>query len=413
MKHIYLVVLFAICIGCQPDDDSAYLDNSDYQTFQITCDSDTVLTSEKGVKISIEAHTFACPPNKQVTLKFTEILTKTDMILNRMYTLDESGNILESGGMFQLIDATNNAKTFLKPIKVDIPTTWINQDMQQYAGNIQDDMMVWVANGEEVQAKNAEGIQKGEILYRQNCTACHLTDLRKSLVAPPIGNVHLFRDKDWLINFIRNAPGMLAIRDTLAVCVAQAANNVVMNGFTHLSIEEITDIIAYIANESKRQAIARDEIKFATKCDIDTIRIWSAPTFSPQVDYYYSTTIFSAGWMNVDALCLFDQKIEALQIMLDKPYPKAELAISFQERNIAIPLVKEYQDSKIYNLLNGKGMSQISFPLGEKIDIVAYSKGKEFQYNILEYRPKKKGNKLKISLKAGDKKTFLEELEKL
>lgn len=407
MKNNILLILLLTFAACQTDNNSLVINENQYQKFKVACDRDTTLTSNKGVKIKIKSNTFECPKNKVVELKFVEIIDKSDMILNQLYTVNDKGQLLESGGMFQLIDATNNTKTFQHPIQLEIPTKTANPEMIRYTAKMQDDFMVWSATEDKVQVNNTDNLDEGKKLFTDNCIFCHLNNLRYNVTGPALGNVHLFREKDWLIEFTKNS-GRLAATDSLARCVLNWDPSVMQN-FPMLSDSQIENIYEYIANESQLQGIGRDEVDYTVNCEMNrTISV--APL---NVTYTYSLETNFGDWVNVDYLIRFDSTIDPIQITLDKAYDNIVIAAVFQARNISIPFVNYESDPKKYDLLYAKGKEQINFPKGEKINIVAYSDTEDFSYQIIEYQPKKYDNNINLSLDLKDKNEFFKAIEKL
>ena len=410
MKNNLLLILLLTFAACQTDNKTLIIDENQYQKFEVACDRDTTLISKQGVKISIKSNTFDCPKNKSVELKFVEIIDKSDMILHQIYTVDDKGQLLESGGMFQLIDATNNSKVFQHPIQLEIPTKTANPEMIQYSAEMQDDFLVWSATEDKVQLNNTDNLNEGKQLFMDNCSSCHLSNLRYNMTGPALGNVHLFREKDWLIEFTKNSQ-RLAATDSIARCVLNWDVSIMQN-FPMLSDNEIEHIYEYIANESQLQGIGIDEVDHTVNCDrINTVI--RQDSFYMPTSYTYISQINSDGWINVDYFVKFKSTIEPIQITLDKTHENLAIAAVFQARNIAIPFVYYKEDPKKYELLYARGKQEINFPIGEKINIVAYSDTEDFSYQIIEYQPKKYDNNINLSLDLKDKNEFLEAMEKL
>jgi|GEM_PF-2974756 len=407
MKNNILLILLLTFAACQTDNNALVIDESQYQKFEVICDRDTTLISKKGVKINIKANTFECPKNEVVALKFVEIIDKSDMILNQLYTVDDKGQLLESGGMFQLIDATNNSKTFEHPIQLEIPTETANSKMIRYSAEMQDNLLVWSATEDKVQLNNVDNLTEGKKLFKDNCSACHNSSLRAHMTGPALGNVHLFREKDWLIEFTKNSQRLAATGDSIARCVLNWDASIMQN-FPMLSDNEIENIYEYIANESQLQGIGIDEVDHTASCD--TARLNNTFSFA---EYTYLLELNTRNWVNVDYLMQFNSTIDPIEITLDKTYEDIEIAAVFQARDIVIPFVNYESDNKIYELLLSKGKEEINFPIGEKINIVAYSDIENFKYTILEYQPKKENNNINLSLESTDKNEFLEAIEKL
>ncbi len=104
--------------------------------------------------------------------------------------------------------------------------------------------------------------ENGEELFEGHCRECHSDDFRKRKSAPALGNIHLYRDRDWLTDFIYNSQKMIKSGDNLANCVYISNGKKTMPAFYMLSRKEIGAILNYIERESKIQQIGRDEINF-------------------------------------------------------------------------------------------------------------------------------------------------------
>lgn len=417
-KLLQLIVLLGI-ISCQANEKENYLlEENQYEKFEVSCDRDTILISSKGVKISIEANTFDCKVSNIVTLNFAAILNKSDMILNGLYTMDEQGQYLESGGMVQLRDLTNHTQSFNKPVRLEIPTLVANSEISEYSSKKMGDHLVWSNPKNRIELINDENLTSGKSLFKENCASCHSTDLRKPLVAPALGNVHLFRNADWLKRFTRNSQKMIADGDSISLCLWNQYGTV-MTSFELLSDLEIENIYEFIGNESRLQGIAKNEIEYVTECDFNqghrnsNVNI-ANDTFAFSTNYAYVLELSNSQWVNADYLANFETtEIAPIILNLDKKYENINITMSFQERNILVPFNEDETKSLSYSLWHPLNKDYIDFPLGEIVHIVAYTKLGEFKYKIMEYEPNKDNNTIDFSLDSGDREAFMKELEKL
>ena len=92
----------------------------------------------------------------------------------------------------------------------------------------------------------ADDIEKGEKLFKQNCTACHMMSEAK-LVGPGLKGVTDKYEKEWLIKWIRNSQELVASGDERAIKIFEEYNKSVMNSFD-FSDDEFSDLLAYLAN---------------------------------------------------------------------------------------------------------------------------------------------------------------------
>ena len=92
----------------------------------------------------------------------------------------------------------------------------------------------------------AEDVAKGEQIFKQNCTACHMmTDAK--LVGPGLKGVTDKYEKEWLIKWIRNSQELIASGDERAIKIYEEYNKVAMSSF-YFSDDEFSDLLAYMAN---------------------------------------------------------------------------------------------------------------------------------------------------------------------
>ena len=99
----------------------------------------------------------------------------------------------------------------------------------------------------------AQDIDKGEKLFKQNCTACHMiTEAR--LVGPGLKGVTDKYEKEWLVKWIRNSQDFIASGDERAIKIFEEYNKSVMQSFD-FSDEELDNLLAYLANPPQPEQI--------------------------------------------------------------------------------------------------------------------------------------------------------------
>jgi len=94
-------------------------------------------------------------------------------------------------------------------------------------------------------------VQKGEELFKANCTSCHkLGDEKKARLIGPGLNLEIFEEytEEWLISWIKNSSAMIESGDEQAIAIFEAYNQSVMTAFPTLSDDDVRDILAYIEN---------------------------------------------------------------------------------------------------------------------------------------------------------------------
>ena len=108
-------------------------------------------------------------------------------------------------------------------------------------------------------------IQKGEELFKANCTSCHkLGDEKKARLIGPGLNVEIFEEytEQWLIDWIRNSSALIESGDEQAIAIFEEYNQSVMTAFPTFSDDDIRDILAYIENPPVEEvAIVEEDSK--------------------------------------------------------------------------------------------------------------------------------------------------------
>lgn len=95
-------------------------------------------------------------------------------------------------------------------------------------------------------------VAAGTQLFRNNCTQCHA--INEVVIGPALKDVHQRREKEWLIQWIRNSQKMIADGDPTAVALFEEYNKTVMTAYP-FSDEEITSLLAYIKVESAKEPV--------------------------------------------------------------------------------------------------------------------------------------------------------------
>ncbi|MBU3820899.1 c-type cytochrome [Flavobacteriaceae bacterium XHP0103] len=94
---------------------------------------------------------------------------------------------------------------------------------------------------------------KGKSLFNANCAACHQLD--KKMTGPALRNIEQRLadeqglDRAWLTDWIHNSAGLIKSGDAYANKIYSEYNNTAMTAFPQLSDQDISDILAYTAEE--------------------------------------------------------------------------------------------------------------------------------------------------------------------
>ncbi len=100
---------------------------------------------------------------------------------------------------------------------------------------------------------------KGKSLFNSNCAACHKLD--KPMTGPALRYVEKRLteeeglDRAWINAWIRNSSALIKSGDAYANKIYAEWNNVAMTAFPQLSDQDISDILAYTAEEPKQVVI--------------------------------------------------------------------------------------------------------------------------------------------------------------
>ncbi|GGG34127.1 cytochrome c3 family protein [Bizionia arctica] len=100
--------------------------------------------------------------------------------------------------------------------------------------------------------------EKGKSLFNTNCAACHSLD--KKMTGPALRHIEqrLADDQglgiEWIAAWIRNSSGVIKSGDAYANKIFDEYGGAAMTAFPQLSDEDISNILAYTAEESKAPA---------------------------------------------------------------------------------------------------------------------------------------------------------------
>lgn len=95
----------------------------------------------------------------------------------------------------------------------------------------------------------AQDLDAGKTLFKANCAACHTVGKGK-LTGPDLKNVSDRVSHEWIAAFVKNSSEVIASGDEYANKIYNEYGKTVMTAHPHLSDDDITNIIAYIDDES-------------------------------------------------------------------------------------------------------------------------------------------------------------------
>ncbi|MBT8266545.1 MAG: c-type cytochrome [Bacteroidia bacterium] len=105
---------------------------------------------------------------------------------------------------------------------------------------------------------------KGKTLFNTNCAACH--NLDKKMTGPALRNVEARLseeeglDREWIAAWIRNSAAMIKSGDAYANKIYAEYNNAAMTAMPQLTDEDISNILAYTAQEKAAPAGGSDVV---------------------------------------------------------------------------------------------------------------------------------------------------------
>jgi len=403
MKYL-LIPFYVLLFACTPDqvtkNDIFNTDQLAIQTFTIDPSKDTILYGKNRTELHIAKNTFVGKESIQIELK--EAIKLEDIVLANLHTLTEDNKILASNGMIHITAKGANGKELQmekgQSIKVIFPNAGMREGLKVFQGVNQDGEIRWRESGDLENIAVLDSLAIGQELFRQSCAPCHARDFRVDATGPTLGNVHLFRSRQWLRDFTRNSQKMIAERDSFATCLWQDWKPTVMNSFTFLSDRQIDLIYEYIANESVVQKIDTNEVEYVTQCYINPDAVpgeegWLTlmtnladtsvtVTFEPWPNLFETMmNSFEAkevGWFNIDRF-LNDSRSEPRVF-----YIKINTSANNVYSGIVFPndqafILTTWQDKSLRYFSKTKEDKTVTFPIGEPaILITTAQEGEQF-----------------------------------
>ncbi|HEY4290930.1 MAG TPA: cytochrome c [Puia sp.] len=387
------------------------------QIVTIDVDRDTVITTARGAILKIPAGALDMGGAQKVQLEIREAYTIEDIVRGGLLTVSK-GRLLTSGGMIDIRpagDASARAQvTMKKPITVSIPASPWRDNMQVYKG-MEDGKggIDWVDPRSMIEDTTTnQELAYGKKLFLTNCASCH--GLGNSLTGPGLAFLPERRDKNWLAGFTRNNQRMI-LTDAYSRCLFDHWNKTPMSVFPELTDKDLDQLYAYIENESKtmdsnsvedykrsfdscaayyhaldslrgyldslhskRQLLINDNGKQVRENWVDgngrrqsgshPLNVANTPVVvEDRQALYYSFTINTFGWSNVDLLVSESKGIlnSELRVTIKGAYRKDANIL------LVIPAMKIFQRGGLlkdkgdeYGFLTDDGM--IPLPQGEE-----------------------------------------------
>lgn len=103
-----------------------------------------------------------------------------------------------------------------------------------------------------------KSFEKGKVLFKENCVACHYIGMDKIATAPALGGITKTRTKNWLYNYTRNSIGMYKNGDSIAIELRNQGWTL-MNSFPNLTYKNLDDLYYFVEKKFELTKKKRNE----------------------------------------------------------------------------------------------------------------------------------------------------------
>jgi mono/diheme cytochrome c family protein len=93
-----------------------------------------------------------------------------------------------------------------------------------------------------------QSVNRGRQIFIQNCSVCH--GVTHEVIGPALAGIHNKRPVAWTVKFVKNSQKVINSGDEYAVHLYNQYDKYLMPPFEFLSIDEITDVLAYVKDSS-------------------------------------------------------------------------------------------------------------------------------------------------------------------
>jgi mono/diheme cytochrome c family protein len=311
------------------------------EVYTIDLTRDTVLHTAHGALLNIPRGSIDAGGAKSIRLAIKEAYTIADMIRYNL-TTQSNGQPLSSGGMIDIQPVAGSNAHIVRPITISLPTSRIEENMQLFKGTAGDNGNInWTNPKPLADSLTRMEVAYGRSLFQMNCAQCHSTT--RTVTGPPLAYIDQRRPEAWLYDFIRDNQKLIGSGDCYSTYIFNIYNKTAMNLFPNLTHSDIIDLLKYIANESQlvdsntvpnytrefdscrryRQMVGTLEQNRQALIDsngnrttvirrdntgaiiTDTTIVYTTPAPVKTIEHpsiYYTFTVESFGWYNVDAL---------------------------------------------------------------------------------------------------------------
>lgn len=456
MKRLLVlpVLLGLLFCACKSHSKTNVLSPSNLISSFINIDAgkDNVLKTGKGAIIKIAANSFNVPAGTHVLIEVKEAYNMQDILKAGLIT-ESYGQPLQSGGMI-FIGATAEGKELglLKPVKVSVPTTVYDSNMQIFKGELNADSTInWVDPGPLDSGVTSKQLLEGEAIFKANCASCHKP--WQEATGPALAGCRLRGiGPDWAYRFTNNTNSMIETDPYAKYLLRRYGSK--MTEF-NLSYKDLKAVFDYCDNdyslhykyEPSPVANISPEEGFVNPCgtdtfylpkpsENDTITLFSpgkdekitAPEFQPadqtpaearsnegqrsgftdpnSTDGMYDFSIATLGWYNIDHFVKGYPGTEYVSVnaMLEIPEDISDMHVYLfypQKKMLSVGSVKE-RNVYHFDKIDGK----IPLYLNSNVILLAFgSKGNRMYYGASEFAVKKEQS-LTIKVKATTEEIF-------
>jgi len=191
-----LIISIAISLitfsGCNTSSDKTTSNNLfspdslQVEQFSVNVNRDTVLHTKHGAWLKILKGTLSTD-NGSAIIEVKEAYSMAQIIKAGL-TTESNGHGLSSGGMIYVNAAEGQKVTINKPIKIAIPTDYLDSKMELYKGTASANGNINWDNPKKLsENKQLSDIEKGAVLFQQKCSSCH--GIGKEVTGPDLANV--------------------------------------------------------------------------------------------------------------------------------------------------------------------------------------------------------------------------------
>ncbi|MEN2398557.1 cytochrome c [Flavobacterium sp. MC2016-06] len=101
---------------------------------------------------------------------------------------------------------------------------------------------------------NDENYNRGQVIFKRDCAACHSIEMDLISTAPALGGITKRRKKEWLYSYTRNSYKMFIEGDSIAKDL-RSQNWGLMSGFPKLSNKDLDAIYYFVEKKYEAKKI--------------------------------------------------------------------------------------------------------------------------------------------------------------